>query len=367
MLAHWTRGPVRRPARRLAASAPPSRPAVLARSAAPPRGPILARAARAGPVLTLRARPAVRARAQAPRRAALRVFSSRPEVKRRDGSVSALSKTRGFLDYERSAEPYRPAAERLLDWGEINLASPAFEREELKRQTARCMDCGTPFCQTNTGARRARRRATQAGAVGMAVPARAERPHPSRLAPSLALRGAPCAWRGGCCPGRRALTAPLPRPLPRPPFKYSLYAGCPIHNVIPEFNSMVYEGRWRDAYDNLRATNNFPEFTGRVCPAPCEGACVAGLIDSPVTIKNVEYAIIDKAFAEGWVVPEPPKARSGKTVAVIGSGPAGLAAADMLNRAGHLVTVYERDEKPGGLLMYGIPNMKLEKSKVQRR
>jgi NADPH-dependent glutamate synthase beta subunit-like oxidoreductase len=208
--------------------------------------------------------------------------------------MAAINKQRGFIEYERNPEPYRPAAERVLDWGEINLQhGGASEREELTRQTARCMDCGTPFCQTNTG--------------------------------------------------------------------------CPINNLIPDFNSLIFEGRWQDAYNNLRSTNNFPEFTGRVCPAPCEGACVAGLVDSAVTIKNVEYAIIDKAFEEGWVVPEPPRTRTGKKVAVVGSGPAGLAAADMLNRKGHSVTVYERDEKAGGLLMYGIPNMKLEKDKVQRR
>lgn len=226
-------------------------------------------------------------------RPTLRVFSTQPEVKRRDGTLATLSKTRGFLDYERNPEPYRPPGERLLDWEEINLTAPSADREELKRQTARCMDCGTPFCQTNTG--------------------------------------------------------------------------CPIHNLIPEWNTLIYEGRWHEAYKNLASTNNFPEFTGRVCPAPCEGACVAGLIDSPVTIKNVEYAIIEKAFREGWVQPEPPKSRSGRRVAVVGSGPAGLAAADMLNRKGHQVTVFERDEKPGGLLMYGIPNMKLDKEKVQRR
>ncbi len=143
--------------------------------------------------------------------------------------------------------------------------------------------------------------------------------------------------------------------------------GCPIHNLIPEWNDLVYNGRWRDALDRLHKTNNFPEFTGRVCPAPCEGACVLGITNPPVTIKNIENAIIDRGFEEGWVVPHPPSSRTGKTVAVIGSGPCGLAAAAQLNTAGHKVTVYERADRIGGLLMYGIPNMKLDKGVVERR
>ena len=143
--------------------------------------------------------------------------------------------------------------------------------------------------------------------------------------------------------------------------------GCPVYNLIPEWNDLVYRGRWHDALDRLHRTNNFPEFTGRVCPAPCEGACVLGITTPAVTIKNIENAIIDRGFAEGWVVPRPPPHRSGKTVAVIGSGPSGLAAAQQLNKPGHLVTVYERANRIGGLLMYGIPNMKLDKATVQRR
>jgi len=143
--------------------------------------------------------------------------------------------------------------------------------------------------------------------------------------------------------------------------------GCPIHNLIPEWNDLVYRGQWREALDRLHATNNFPEFTGRVCPAPCEGSCVLGITDPAVTIKNIEMAIIDKGFKEGWVVAEPPAIRSGKQVAVIGSGPAGLAAAAQLNKAGHTVTVFERADRIGGLLMYGIPNMKLEKERVVNR
>jgi NAD(P)H-dependent glutamate synthase small subunit len=144
--------------------------------------------------------------------------------------------------------------------------------------------------------------------------------------------------------------------------------GCPIYNLIPEWNDLVYRGQWREALDRLHQTNNFPEFTGRVCPAPCEGACVLGITDPAVTIKNIEMAIIDRGFAEGWVVPEPPSARSGWKVAIVGSGPAGLAAAAQLNKAGHQVCVYERADRIGGLLMYGIPNMKLDKlSVVQRR
>jgi glutamate synthase (NADPH/NADH) small chain len=143
--------------------------------------------------------------------------------------------------------------------------------------------------------------------------------------------------------------------------------GCPVSNLIPEWNDLVYSDRWEDALDRLHHTNNFPEFTGRVCPAPCEGSCVLGSVETPVTIKNIEYAIADRGFEEGWIVPNPPHTRSGKSVAVIGSGPSGLAAAAELNKAGHLVTVYERADRIGGLLMYGIPNMKLGKDVVNRR
>ncbi len=141
-------------------------------------------------------------------------------------------------------------------------------------------------------------------------------------------------------------------------------SGCPIHNLIPEWNDLVYRGLWKEALDRLHKTNNFPEFTGRVCPAPCEGSCVLGINAPPVTIKNIECSIIDKGWEEGWVVADPPKKRTGKRVAVIGSGPAGLCAAAQLNRAGHLVTVFERADRPGGLLMYGIPNPKLDKKEV---
>ncbi len=144
-------------------------------------------------------------------------------------------------------------------------------------------------------------------------------------------------------------------------------SGCPINNLIPEWNDLVYRGLWREAYERLARTNNFPEFTGLVCPAPCEAACTLGIHDPAVTIKQIEFAIIERAFDEGWVTPNTPAERSGKTVAVIGSGPAGLAAADELNKAGHSVTVYERADRIGGLLMYGIPNMKLDKKLVQRR
>ncbi|MFM9064269.1 MAG: glutamate synthase subunit beta [Pirellula sp.] len=144
-------------------------------------------------------------------------------------------------------------------------------------------------------------------------------------------------------------------------------SGCPIQNLIPEWNDLVYTGRWKEALDRLHKTNNFPEFTGRVCPAPCEGACVLGITNPPVTIKNIECAIIDRGFQEGWVTARPPAVRSGKKIAIIGSGPAGLAAADQLNKTGHSVTVYERADRIGGLLTYGIPNMKLDKGVVQRR
>lgn len=144
-------------------------------------------------------------------------------------------------------------------------------------------------------------------------------------------------------------------------------SGCPINNLIPEWNDLVYRGLWREALDRLHKTNNFPEFTGRVCPAPCEGSCNAGLVAAPVTIKEIECTIIDQGWEQGWVVPQPPPLRSGKKVAVIGSGPAGLCAAAQLNRAGHSVTVFERADRVGGLLMYGIPNMKLDKQRVLQR
>mmetsp|Transcript_5396 Transcript_5396/g.10833 ORF Transcript_5396/g.10833 Transcript_5396/m.10833 type:complete len:2179 (-) Transcript_5396:728-7264(-) len=206
--------------------------------------------------------------------------------------ATKFNKLRGFVEIERIPEPYREPSERLTDWGEIYTPVKAHDVER-KRQAARCMDCGTPFCQTNTG--------------------------------------------------------------------------CPIHNLMPEWNELVFKEQWKSALDRLLTTNNFPEFTGRVCPAPCEGACVAGLVAAPVTIKNIEYSIIDRGFKEGWVKPRIVRERSGSTIAIVGSGPAGLAAADELNQMGHKVTVFERDAKPGGLLMFGIPNMKLDKRVVQRR
>ena len=175
--------------------------------------------------------------------------------------------------------------------------------DKLRQQGGRCMDCGVPFCHTGES---------------------------------------------------------LPSNTPFP-------SGCPINNLIPEWNDLVYRGLWKEALERLHKTNNFPEFTGRVCPAPCEGSCVLGINEPPVTIKNMEVSIIDRAWEEGWVVPEPPTKRTGKSVAVVGSGPAGLCCAAQLNRAGHQVTVYERSDRAGGLLMYGIPNMKLDKRLVQRR
>lgn len=219
-----------------------------------------------------------------------------PKVKRRDGSIQPIEKLRGFINYQRNPEPYRRPMDRVNDWGELNPVEGdelSHSRVELKVQAARCMDCGTPFCQTETG--------------------------------------------------------------------------CPVSNLIPEWNNLVYSQNWADAIDRLHKTNNFPEFTGRVCPAPCEGSCVAGLVDGPVTIKNIEYAIVDRAWKDGLILPRIPKDRSGMTVAVVGSGPAGLATADQLNQMGHKVTVFEREDRIGGLLMYGIPNMKLEKETVDRR
>jgi glutamate synthase (NADPH/NADH) len=201
-----------------------------------------------------------------------------------------LDKTKGFMKYQRRSEKYRSAKTRVKDWAEL---SQRLDEDELKYQSARCMDCGVPFCQSDSG--------------------------------------------------------------------------CPISNIIPKWNELVFQGQWRDALNRLLMTNNFPEFTGRVCPAPCEGACVLGINEDPVGIKSIECAIIDRGFEMGWMVPTPPKVRTGKKIAIIGSGPAGLAAADQLNRAGHNVTVYERADRLGGLLMYGIPNMKLDKRIVKRR
>ncbi|ESZ92058.1 glutamate synthase [Sclerotinia borealis F-4128] len=201
-----------------------------------------------------------------------------------------LDKTKGFMKYQRRSEKYRSAKTRTRDWAEL---SKRLDEDELKYQAARCMDCGVPFCQSDSG--------------------------------------------------------------------------CPISNIIPKWNELVFANQWRDALNRLLMTNNFPEFTGRVCPAPCEGACVLGINEDPVGIKSIECAIIDRGFDMGWMIPQEPKVRTGKTVAVIGSGPAGLACADQLNKAGHKVTVYERADRAGGLLMYGIPNMKLDKKIVKRR
>ncbi len=201
-----------------------------------------------------------------------------------------MGKPTGFKEFTRQIVPYRDAVERASDYLEIYTDAPV---EHLRNQGARCMDCGVPFCQSNTG--------------------------------------------------------------------------CPIDNLIPEWNDLVYNNRWEKALDRLHKTNNFPEFTGRACPAPCEGACVLGITNPPVTIKNIENAIIDRGWAEGWVVPRPPEHETGKRVAIVGSGPAGLAAAQQLRRIGHTVTVYERADRIGGLCMYGIPNMKLDKGTVERR
>ncbi len=201
-----------------------------------------------------------------------------------------MGKPTGFMEFQREKIPYRDARQRVHDFAEFLLEVP---EDHLKAQGARCMDCGVPFCQSDSG--------------------------------------------------------------------------CPVDNLIPEWNDLTYHGRWREALDRLHQTNNFPEFTGRTCPAPCEDACVLGIIEPAVTIKDIENAIIDRGFAEGWVTPLKPQRRTGKRIAIIGSGPTGLAAAEQLNLVGHQVTVYERDDRLGGLLMYGIPNMKLDKALVERR
>ena len=203
----------------------------------------------------------------------------------------------GFLKYERALPADRPPLERIGDWQEFHML---WDEESHRRQAARCMDCGIPFCHSG-----------------------------------ILIKGAA--------------------------------SGCPIHNLIPEWNDLLYRGLWKQAIDRLHKTNNFPEFTGRVCPAPCEGSCTVGINQPQVTIKLNECTIVDHAWEQGWIKPNPPRHRSGKTVAIVGSGPSGLACADQLNRAGHQVTVYEREDRIGGLLMYGIPNMKLAKDIVKRR
>ena len=202
-----------------------------------------------------------------------------------------MGKVTGFMEYERLEEGYQPVEARLKNYKEFVIG---LNVEQAKQQGARCMDCGTPFCNS----------------------------------------------------------------------------GCPVNNIIPDFNDLVYRGGdtdWKSAIAVLHSTNNFPEFTGRICPAPCEAACTLNVNDDAVGIKSIEHAIIDRAWAEGWVPPRPAKVKTGKTVAIVGSGPAGLAAAQQLARVGHSVTVFEKNDRVGGLLRYGIPDFKMEKSHIDRR
>jgi glutamate synthase (NADPH) small chain len=199
-----------------------------------------------------------------------------------------MGKVTGFMEYERLEEGYAPVATRVKNYREFVIG---LKDDEAKVQSARCMDCGTPFCNS----------------------------------------------------------------------------GCPVNNIIPDFNDLVYRGDWKSAFAVLDSTNNFPEFTGRICPAPCEAACTLNVNDDAVGIKSIEHAIIDRAWAEGWVVPRPSKVTTGKKVAVVGSGPAGMAAAQQLARAGHAVTLFEKNDAIGGLLRYGIPDFKMEKSHIDRR
>jgi glutamate synthase (NADPH) small chain len=201
-----------------------------------------------------------------------------------------MGKVTGFLEYDRQEQKYQLAGERIRHFREFTLP---LDDSDLRKQAARCMDCGIPFCHGPTG--------------------------------------------------------------------------CPVHNQIPDWNDLVFQNDWFEASRNLHTTNNFPEFTGRVCPAPCEEACTLNLENQPVTIKTIEQAIADRAWEMGWVVPEPPETLTGKRVAIIGSGPAGLAAAQQLARVGHEVHVFERQAKPGGLLRYGIPDFKMEKHHIDRR
>ena len=199
-----------------------------------------------------------------------------------------MGKVTGFLEYERIEEGHAPVTERVKHYKEFVLT---LKSDDARVQSARCMDCGTPFCSS----------------------------------------------------------------------------GCPVNNIIPDFNDLVYRDDWANAITVLHSTNNFPEFTGRICPAPCEEACVLNVNDDPVGIKSIEHAIIDRAWAEGWVRPQPAKQKTGKRVAVVGSGPAGMAAAQQLARAGHEVTLFEKNDRIGGLLRYGIPDFKMEKSHIDRR
>jgi glutamate synthase (NADPH/NADH) small chain len=199
-----------------------------------------------------------------------------------------MGKMTGFMEYARQEEGYAPVAERLKNYKEFVIG---LDDAQAKLQSARCMDCGTPFCNN----------------------------------------------------------------------------GCPVNNIIPDFNDLVYRGNWQEALDVLHSTNNFPEFTGRICPAPCEAACTLNVNQLPVGIKSIEHAIIDRGWAQGWVKPQPAAVKTGKKVAVVGSGPAGMAAAQQLARAGHEVTLFEKNDRVGGLLRYGIPDFKLEKSHIDRR
>ena len=199
-----------------------------------------------------------------------------------------MGKVTGFMEYERLEEGYEPVQKRLKNYKEFVIG---LKEDEAKVQSARCMDCGTPFCNN----------------------------------------------------------------------------GCPVNNIIPDFNDLVYRNDWQNAWAVLDSTNNFPEFTGRICPAPCEAACTLNVNDDAVGIKSIEHSIIDRAWAEGWVQPRLPRSKTGKKVAIVGSGPAGLAAAQQLARAGHDVTVFEKNDRLGGLLRYGIPDFKMEKSHIDRR
>ena len=199
-----------------------------------------------------------------------------------------MGKITGFMEFERVEEGYKPVPERLKNYKEFVIG---LDDAHAKVQSARCMDCGTPFCNN----------------------------------------------------------------------------GCPVNNIIPDFNELVFQGDWKNAIDVLHSTNNFPEFTGRICPAPCEAACTLNVNDDAVGIKSIEHAIIDRAWAEGWVTPQLPQAKTGKKIAVVGSGPAGMAAAQQLARVGHDVTLFEKNDRIGGLLRYGIPDFKMEKSHIDRR
>ena len=273
-----------------------------------------------------------------------------------------MGKPTGFMEYDRCEAASVEPKERIKNFNEFHVF---LSKENQQKQAARCMDCGVPFCQSGM---------TIAGMTSGCplhnlVPEWNDlvytgnweqaynRLHKTNNFPEFTSRVCPALCEKDCgvpfCQSGMTIAG--------------MTSGCPLHNLVPEWNDLVYTGNWEQAYNRLHKTNNFPEFTSRVCPALCEKACTCGHWGSPVSVRDNEHGVIETAYANGYAAPKPPKVRTGKKVAIIGSGPSGLAAADQLNQRGHEVTVYEREDRVGGLLMYGIPNMKLDKSIIDRK